>query len=332
MNILVLTSNPGHASFRQRIEAYLDILCDNEIQCDIARFPSGCLPRWKLLKKSTEYGAVFLQKKCLNPLDAFWLRRNADRIIYDFDDAVIYSDKNPDKTSRKRQTSFKRTVKLADMVIAGNAYLADIARAYNQNVKTLATGLDVSSYRQNIAKPSDGKVRLVWIGSKSTIGYLAEIKPVLEEIGARCNNVVLRIICDSFFNLHNMNVEKYRWSMETQVQDLLACDIGLAPLPENRFTNGKCGFKVLQYAAAGLPVIASPVGVNVEYVRQGENGFLAANHSQWFEKILLLQQAPLLRKKMGSVGKSFVERFDLNILGKELVGLIKSCPKIWRKS
>jgi glycosyltransferase involved in cell wall biosynthesis len=332
VNILVLTSNPGHASFRQRIEAYLDILRDNGIKCDIARFPSGCLSRWKLFRKSTEYDAVFLQKKCLNPLDSFWLRRYADRVIYDFDDAVIYSDKNPDKTSRKRQTSFRRTVKLSDMVIAGNSYLADLARVSNQNVKVLATGLDVSSYRQDIARPSDGKVRLVWIGSKSTLGYLAEIKPVLEEIGARCNNVVLRIICDSFFDLHNMNVEKHRWAVETQVQDLMAGDIGLAPLPDNRFTNGKCGFKILQYAAAGLPVIASPVGVNVEYVRQGENGFLAANHSQWFEKILLLQQHPLLRKKMGLAGKSCVERFDLKILGKELVSLIKSCPKTWRKS
>jgi len=332
VDILVLTSNPNHASFRQRIEAYLDILCDNGIRCDIARFPASFLSRWRLLRRSAKYDTVFLHKKRLNPFDSFWLRRYANRVIYDFDDAVIYSDKNPDKTSRKRQKSFERTVKLSDMVIAGNSYLANHARAFNQNTKVLATGLDVNSYRQEVAQPNDGKVRLVWIGSKSTFGYLEEIKPALEEIGSRCDNVVLRIICDSFFDLRNIGVEKHRWSLETQVRDLITSDIGLAPLPDNRFTHGKCGFKILQYAAAALPVIASPVGVNAEYVREGINGFLANSFPEWIEKTLLLIKEPHLRKQMGLTGRSDAEQFDLKVLGKELVSLIKNRSEAKGKS
>lgn len=332
MDILVLTNNPARASFRQRIEVYFDILRDNGIHCDVARFSRGSFSRRKLFKKSTQYDAVFLHKKRLNPLDSFWLRRYAKKVIYDFDDAVIYSDKNPDKVSRKRQKSFERTINLADMVIAGNSYLADLARAFNKNIEVIPTGLDVKSYREEDSRSNDGKVRLVWIGSKSTLGYLAEIKPILEEIGSRCETAVLRMVCDEFFDLRNIEVEKRRWSLETQAPDLAASDIGLAPLPDNNFTRGKCGFKVLQYAAAALPVIASPVGVNAEYVREGINGFLAGSESEWTEKILLLVNDGQLRKQMGQKGKSEVERFDIKILGQKLVSLIKSCLEKQGKS
>jgi hypothetical protein len=206
VNILVLTNNPARASFRQRIEVYLDILRDNGIRCDVVRFPHGSLSRRKLFKKSIKYDAVFLHKKRLNAFDSFWLRRYAKKVIYDFDDAVIYSDKNPDKPSRKRQKSFERTIKLADTAIAGNSYLADLARAFNKNVEVLPTGLDVKSYEDEAVQPNDGKIRLVWIGSKSTLGYLVDIKPVLEEIGSRCETAVLRMVCDEFFDLQNIEV------------------------------------------------------------------------------------------------------------------------------
>jgi glycosyltransferase involved in cell wall biosynthesis len=172
-------------------------------------------------------------------------------------------------------------------------------------------------------KPKNGgKIRLVWIGSKSTLKYLAEIKPALEEIGSRFDNAILRIICDDFFDLQNMEVEKHQWSEETQVIDLATSDFGLAPLPDNRFTRGKCGFKILQYAAAELPVIASPVGVNAEYVCDGVTGFHAINTSQWVDKISELIENAELRKRMGREGRAKVKNFDIDVLGKRLLDLI----------
>lgn len=323
MNLLILTNNPARASFRQRIEIYLGILRHNGIECEVARFPSGSLARWKLLKRSVDFDAVFLHKKRLNFLDAMWLRRYARKVIYDFDDAIMYSDKHPDRPSRKRQKSFQRTVELADMVIAANQYLADHAKSFNKNVKVLPTGLDVSEYNKDTTKPNDSKIRLVWIGSKSTLGYLAGIRPALEEVGARFDNVVLRIICDEFFDLKNMQMEKCLWSLEKQVEDLLASDIGLSPLPDNKFTRGKCGFKVLQYAAAGLPVIASPIGANTEYVREGSNGFLAGDCPEWVDKISRLLSDPQLRKQMGQAGREEVKQFDLRVIGKQLCRLVR---------
>jgi len=158
--------------------------------------------------------------------------------------------------------SFQRTVKLADMVIAGNSYLAKHARKFNPNVEVFPTGLDTHAYELKAEPTNDAKLRLVWIGSSSTLKYLAGIKPALEEIGSRFDDVVLRIICDDFFDLQKMEVEKCQWSLQKQAVDLATSHIGLAPLPDNKFTQSRFCFKILQYAAVGLPVVASPVGAN----------------------------------------------------------------------
>jgi len=255
----------------------------------------------------------------MNPLDALRLRRYACKVIYDFDDAIMYDDKNPDRPSYKRQRAFERTIKLADMVIAGNSYLAEHARRFNPNVEILPTGLDTDTYKCQAIPKSDGKIRLVWIGSSSTLKYLAEIKPALEEVNCRCPNVVLRIVCDEFFDMQNMEVEKRRWSLEKQAVDLATSDIGLAPLPDNRFTQGKCGFKILQYASAGLPVIASPVGVNSDYVHDNITGLFATDTREWIDRITQLIENPQLRKRMGKEGLAKVRNFDISIIGKQLV-------------
>jgi glycosyltransferase involved in cell wall biosynthesis len=325
INLLALTNKPERASCRQRIGVYLDILRDSGINCKIVTFPSGILARLKLLKHGREFDAIFLQKKRLRFCDAIWMKRYCRKIIYDLDDAVMYDDKNPDRPSRKRLKVFERTVKLADMVIAGNVYLAEHARKFNPNVEILPTGLDVSAYNLRAAPKNDGKIRLVWIGSHNTLKYLAEIKPALEEVGATFQNVVLKIICDHFFDLKNMVVEKHQWSPQNHISDLLSNDIGLAPLPDDRFTRGKCGFKVLQYAAASLPVVASPVGVNAEYVRDGITGFHAANTSQWVEGISKLIKDPELRKRMSRANRAQVKNFDTNVLGRKLRDLITKC-------
>lgn len=324
MNLLVISNNPDRSSFRQRIEIYLNALRDNGINCEIAVLPSGWLARRKLFKSARDFDAVFLHKKRLNPLDAFVLRRRARKVIYDFDDAVMYSDKHPDVPDPKQLRDFQRTVGLADLIIAGNSYLAEHAQRFNDNVKVLPTGLDISQYDIKITRPNDGKIRLVWIGSKATLPYLKEIKPALEEIGSRLKNAVLRIISDEFFELDNMKVEKCAWSQQTQARDLAECDIGLAPLADNPFARGKCGFKILQYAAAGLPSIASPVGVNAEIVTNGSNGFLAESHSEWVNCICRIVHDEKLRLQMGANARQAVRGFDSKPLAGHLSEMIRS--------
>jgi glycosyltransferase involved in cell wall biosynthesis len=324
MKLLVITNNPDRASFRQRIEIYLDCLRAEGINCTVCLYPTDPVGRLKLLQSSRDFDAVFLHKKRLNPLDALLLHRYARKVIYDFDDAVMYDDNRPDKPSRKRRRDFQRTVKLADLVIAGNKYLAELAKPFNNNVEILPTGLNIGEYDLKISRPVDGKIRLVWIGSQATLPYLRQIRPALEDIGKRFSNTILRIICDGFFDLQNMEVEQRVWSQQTQARDLVECDIGLAPLPDNPFTRGKCGFKVLQYAAAHLPVVVSPVGVNAELISNGSTGFLAVSSRDWGDCVCRLIQNQTLRQQMGNAARQSIHSYDCKYLTKRLVELICS--------
>jgi glycosyltransferase involved in cell wall biosynthesis len=319
MNLLVITNNLHNASFRQRIKLHLPALRDYGFDCEVARLPRGSLARRRLFKRAAEFGGVLMHKKPLNPCDAFFLRRYSRRIVYDFDDAVMYNPNAPDRDNGRRFRAFRRTVRLADLVIAGNDYLAEHAGAHNPNVRVVPTGLDTQAYKEQVRPESDGKTRLVWIGGRATLPFLQQIGPALEQVGARSPNVVLRIICDTFFHLRHLAVEQRQWSLHGQLPDLVSADIGLAPLPDNRYTRGKCGFKILQYAAAGLPIVASPVGVNADYVRSGTTGLHATEVSDWVEGIGQLLEDRQLRERMGRAGQNAIQRFDLGAVGQQLV-------------
>ena len=136
---------------------------------------------------------------------------------------------------------------------------------------------------------------------------------------------MLRIICDTFFDLEHLAVEQRRWSLHGQVPDLVSADIGLAPLPDNRYTRGKCGFKILQYAAAGLPSVASPVGVNAEHVQHGATGFHAESSVDWVEKLTQLIEDPPLRIRMGQAAQESVAGFDEKRIAEQLGAILKEC-------
>ncbi len=322
MNILIISNNPKRASFRQRVGVYLDFLRTYNLNCKVAKLPPGFLARLKLFRQASYFDGVFLHKKGLNFFDATSVRRYGKKIIYDFDDAIMYNPKHPERNSASHFRPFRRTARLADLVIAGNSYLAEHARIFNNHVKILPTGLDTSAFKTKPIRKTDDNIRLAWIGSKSTLRYLVAIKPALEEIGLRFDNVILRMICDEFFDLSNLKVEKRHWSQKTEVADLVTCDIGLAPLLENRFTKGKCGFKILQYAAAGLPVVASPVGINSEYVKERNTGFHATTLDLWIDRVALLIKNRQLRESMGKNGLELAKNFDIDRIGKQLAELI----------
>jgi glycosyltransferase involved in cell wall biosynthesis len=322
-SLLIISNNLSRPSFRQRIEIYLEKMLNRGVVASVVKLPKSEIERFRLFKKASKFDAVLLQKKCLNLFDALCLRKFSRKIIYDFDDAIMFSSQAPanDKTSHYRL--FKRTAKMADHIIAGNSFLAQQAQKFNSHVEILPTGLDTKSYDIRTERRDD-KIRLVWIGSNSTIKYLDSIKPSLEEIGKNYSNVVLRIICDAFFDLDNMPVEKRHWTLHGQTINLATSDIGLAPLPDNRFTRGKCGFKILQYHASGLPTIASPVGINSEIIKDGQNGYLAEGRIQWIERMAELIEDKSLRKQMGKTAKVDASDYDVGIIGNGLCDILIS--------
>jgi len=320
--LLILSRHPETASFRQRVAMFFDALGDVGIEYEILQIPRKSSQCIKVFAKARDFDCVFLHKKRLNRIEKFFLKRFAKKIIYDFDDAVMYDNSNPEKHNKKKFTKFVNTIKAVDTVIAGNQYLADIALKFNPNVKILPTGLDLSQYIVAKKGTETDHVKLVWIGSGSNLEYLKQISPALEQIGKKYKNVSLKIICNEFFDLENMAVEKIEWSQQSQGQELADCDIGLGPLPDDNFTRGKCGFKLLQYAAASLPIIASPVGVNAEIIKDGTNGFHAINCGEWIEKLSIMVKDKKQRIQMGKASLTIAEKYNISALSKKFTNII----------
>jgi glycosyltransferase involved in cell wall biosynthesis len=319
--ILILSRHIESASFRQRIALYFNNLSQAGIEYEVKPLPAESYKTLKLFNSISGFDVVFLHKKRLSLLERFFLRKNAKKIIYDFDDAVMFDPQKPQQPNTKKLKKFAATIKMADKIIAGNSFLADFAKKFNSSTVILPTGLNIAEYEIG-KKKSDEKIRLVWIGSDSNLIYLKQIKEVLEQTGKKYKNVILRIICNEFFDLVNMPVEKIQWSLKTQIPDLVNSDIGLAPLPDDNFTKGKCGFKILQYFAASLPSVASSVGVNAEFVRNGTNGFLPENSQQWIDSISRLIEDSDLRRKLGQQAKTFAKNYDVSVLGKKFIDII----------
>lgn len=324
MKLLIISNNPSRASFRLRIGEHLEALGREGIESEVCPLPPGALARQRLFKSSRAYDAVLLHRKCLNFRDAMVLWHYRPKLIFDFDDAIMYSPSRPQSECTSHYRLFRRTARMMDVMIAGNAYLAEHAGRYCRQVVVLPTGLDVAAYRvQDRPKRSD-TIRLVWIGSQSTLQYLAQLKPVLESVGKKRKNVVLRIIADAFFDLNEMPVERCRWSLMTQAADLAACDIGLSPLPDNRFTRGKCGFKLLQYFAAGLPVVASPVGVNADFINDSGAGLSASTPDEWTAALERMIDNIDTYRQWGQNGRQYVQAFDKNVIARQLCRIIKA--------
>jgi hypothetical protein len=173
--LLVISNNPDRASFRQRIGLYLEVLRGRGIDCEVRRLPAGMWRRKQVFCEARRFDAVLLHRKMLNAWDAFWLGRCGKPILYDFDDAIMYSDRKPEEISRARFRRFGRSVSLSCLSVAGNAYLADHAKRYSPNVVVLPTAVEVGACPSPSDRRDDGNVRLVWIGSRSTLRYLQEL-------------------------------------------------------------------------------------------------------------------------------------------------------------
>jgi len=323
MNLLILTSNPERASYRQRIEAYLPAMREAGIEPVVKLIPKSILARRKLLASSSKYDGALLLKKGLGVFAARLLRKSARRIIFNYDDAVWLSPKRPERYSRTHSVPWSRSVSIADMVIVGSKYLAEAGRRFNDNVRILPIGVRVKDYAWHGPRKQDGRVRLVWIGSESTVGYLGGIIAALEELGRKYPNLVVREICDTFIDVPGVTVEKFRWEADKRGQYLHDCDIGLAPLPDDPFTRGKCSFKVLEYAASGLPTVASPVGTNGEHIVDNVTGFLARSQEEWVAHISRLVEDSELRGRMGAAGREHAASHDTAVIGARLCTLIK---------
>jgi glycosyltransferase involved in cell wall biosynthesis len=220
----------------------------------------------------------------------------------------MYCQGNAGLLSRRRAwRRFQATARHVSTVVAGNEYLAELFRREGAATLILPTVADVSRYSVKVHSATAAPA-LVWIGSHSTLDYLRESLPSLEKAAKQVRGLKLLVIADETLPSAPLPVEFIPWSAQTEVASLCRGDIGIAPTPSDAWTAGKCGFKIVQYMAAGLPVIASPVGANAELVVTRQTGLLPANADDWVGAVVELAHDATLRARMGAAARQRAER------------------------
>lgn len=264
----------------------------------------GLGPTLAMLRRAARADAVIVLRKTF-PAPLLWLlRRAARRLVFDFDDAIFC---NTDGTpSRTRLARFAAMARACDHVLAGNAFLAGHAAAFNPAVTLIPTCVDAARYRIAADKPA-GTLDLVWIGSHSTRRYLAEAMPWLAAAAQKVPGLRLKIVADFDLPGSGLTTLPVAWRSDTEAHELASAHIGIAPMRDDDWSRGKCALKVLQYMAAGLPVVSSKAGANAEVIEDGIHGFLAATPGEWAERIVQLAGDAELRRRMGEAGRRRVE-------------------------
>jgi glycosyltransferase involved in cell wall biosynthesis len=242
----------------------------------------------------------------LDPFDTALLKRNARKLFFDVDDAVMFHGRPVGPIERWRTNRRFRAIARAASVVAGNEYLAELFRAQGAQVSILPTVVDPAHYQPKSHAPT-AHPTLVWIGSKSTIPYVAKFAPILSDAVKRVPGLRLITIGDVPLVNPPIPTEHVPWSVASESAALLRGDIGIAPTPEDPWTLGKCGFKIIQYMATALPAIASPVGANCEIIQPGQTGFLPNSPNEWTESIAALAADPPRRQAMGLAARKRVE-------------------------
>jgi glycosyltransferase involved in cell wall biosynthesis len=229
-------------------------------------------------------------------------------MVFDFDDAVFVPYVSPSNgylSYLKFPGKTRSICRLSAHVMAGNPYLADYARQVNQHVTIVPTTIDTDKYRVEPRRAGDVPV-IGWSGSYSTVQHLDTLRGALQRL-ARQIPFRLRVIGTPKYELEGVDVEALPWRSESEVEDLRAIDVGIMPLPDDKWSKGKCGLKALQYMALGIPTVCSPVGVNTDIIQDGENGFIAASDDEWVEKLAGLLREADLRERIGLAGRATVE-------------------------
>lgn len=263
-----------------------------------------------------------------------WLPWEIERImlprhvpfVVDYDDAVFhrYDLHRSALVRRLLGRKIDRVMAGSVLVTAGNSYLAERARAAGASwVEIVPTVVDIDHYVVKSPLESGSRPAIGWIGTPSTwTEYMMPLMPMLRDLASRSDTRLMAVGAGKAADAHPQ-VEDLPWSEATEVARIQEMDIGIMPLTDTPWARGKCGYKIIQYMACGIPVVASPVGVNADIVEHGVNGFLATTEGEWREALTTLLRDPDLRRTMGAAGRRKIERhYSLQIWGPRVAELL----------
>ncbi len=352
MRIAAFTKyGPMAASTRQRLLQYVPYLAAAGIEVDYhallpddyvrglgsgRTYPRGktlrlYLDRLRQLLAGTDADAIWVYAELFPYLPGSWEKlafRSGKPVVYDCDDAFFHAyDAHPRGWVRRLLgRKLEPLLRGAAACFCGNAYLESYVSRFSGNTMLLPTVVDTNLYGPAIGPRPDRPVTIGWIGSPSTWPYVRPILPLLREL-AQSHGIRIRVVgagpgarADAFPGL-----DLVEWSEESEVEEVQAMDVGIMPLPDAIWAEGKCGYKLIQYMACALPVVASPVGVNREIIAPGINGFLAEGEEEWRDALLRLINDAELRSGKGAAGRRRVEKlYSLQVHAPRLVAALQS--------
>ncbi|MEM6523804.1 MAG: glycosyltransferase [Bacteroidota bacterium] len=341
MKILFLVPYPlGEApSQRFRFEQYLPYLIKSNSKVTIKSFLDaegwkvfyegktivillhllkGFIKRTYHILLATEYDFIFIHREVtpigLPVCEWFLAKFFRKKIIYDFDDAIWLRDPNESnlKSFIKCKWKVKYICKWSYKVSTGNKYLADYARNFNDHVIVNPTTVNTKTIHNPdlYAKNNNRNKRQIcigWTGTHSTLQYLSLVVPVLKRLEKKYK-FIFRLVSNKEPDFSLKNLDFVQWKKETEIEDLMAIDIGIMPLADDQWSKGKCGFKALQYLALGKPALVSPVGINTQIIRHGVNGYHCKTEADWFKNLSYLLENQSICQSLGENGKLYVQK------------------------
>lgn len=346
MRILVLTPNLVNTSpgMRFRIEQWARYLEPKGLEFTFVAFEdeslnrvlykpgqyaskSGLIARafvrrFRLLPRLRDFDVILLHREAAIMGPALLERliaRKGVPIVYDFDDPIWLSYKSPANgflSYLKFPGKVAGICRLATAVTTGNRLLADWAKQHARSVHIVPSTVDLKQCPVQQVGGNHRPLTLGWTGSYSTLQFLESLKPVFQRFANLRKYRLLVIAHTDSYRMENVPVEIWskRWRADSEGQDLLDMDIGLAPFPNTGWTPWRCHGKVLQYMAGGIPTVTSPIGILPEYIQDGVNGFLAGDDEQWIDRLARLSDDAALRRQIGLAGRATVEeRFSADV-------------------
>ena len=215
----------------------------------------------------------------------------------------------------------RRLAALADLVIVGNVWLAEIWRAWNPRIEILPTAVDTDRYH---VAPLPNRQTVGWIGSAGNLHYLAGIAPALSEVLRVFPQLEIAVCCDRPPNLPGLPIRYVPWSSNIEADFLASISVGVMPLADGPWERGKCSFKMLQYMAAGRPCVVSPVGMNREVLDQAELGLPARSLDEWKSALCALLANREVARRMGEAGRGVAAaRYSVSVLAPRLAELLR---------
>lgn len=328
-NALLLGYDLDQPSFRHRMRSLVEPLTAAGWRVRMERLPAGRygVRTWERRQLLRWADVTVLHQIKLSAPEARLLAAFSRHRVFDVDDAIYVRKPRrlgePAGDSIWRRRKFAATCRWVECVAAGNDVLAGVARQSAAETVILPTSIDTAAYGAAAAgsvghAPAidalatttarvDAAPTIVWIGSPENLVYLELIRPALTRLTLRHPTLVVRVICSRFPDWPGVNVERVAWSSASEARSLGTAHIGVMPLTDDEWARGKCAFKLLQYMAAALPCVASPIGANAEAVLDGITGFHARDDQEWEEALGRLVESADLRARFGAAGLAHVE-------------------------